>query len=69
MTCPDCDQPMTGVEYRDTTEDYDGISEFECPGCGLRIGRWSKRRLTPQELEGRWGRSPRSARIVPGRSE
>lgn len=59
MTCPDCFADMHGVQYQGTSEDYDGISEHQCPGCGLRIGRWSGKRLKAGEIEGRYGRRVR----------
>jgi hypothetical protein len=34
---------------------YDGISEFRCPFCGRREGRWSGRVLEDGEYEERWG--------------
>ena len=56
MTCPDCKKPMWGIEYRGTSEDWDGISEWHCEeGCGLRIGRWTGKRLEADEIEPRYG--------------
>lgn len=57
MTCPDCGKPMVSVEYRGTSEDYDGTSEYACPtdGCGVRIGRWTGQRLTTGQIEPRYG--------------
>jgi hypothetical protein len=50
MNCPKCDKLMMGIEYSyDHPEHYDGISEWKC--CGLRIGRWSKKILTGNEVE------------------
>jgi hypothetical protein len=47
------------VEYaHDDPEHYDGISEFRCPDCGARVGRWSGKRLGPDEAERRYGQSP-----------
>jgi hypothetical protein len=45
-----------GVQYQGTTEDWDGVSEWRCLECGRRWGRWSKRELTGEEIEGRYGR-------------
>lgn len=58
MNCPNCHQPMCGVQYAyNEPEAYDGVSEWICEhGCGVRIGRWSKRALAPDEIEGRYGR-------------
>lgn len=48
---------MIGVEYTyDHPEHYDGISEFRCPDCGARVGRWSGKRLDDNEFEPRFGR-------------
>lgn len=58
MNCPHCQIQMIAVEYRGTSEDYDGISEFTCPTCGRRYGRWTGRELKPDELEPRYGRLP-----------
>ena len=55
MICPDCRTPMYGQQYILTTEDYDGVSEWRCSQCHVRIGRWTKRRLTDGELEPRYG--------------
>lgn len=44
MKCPSCsDGQMTGLEYpHDHPHHYDGVSEWVCGGCGLRVGRWSR---------------------------
>lgn len=47
----------TGVQYQGTTDDWDGVSEWQCCGCGLRVGRWSGMVLRSGEIEGRYGRS------------
>jgi DNA-directed RNA polymerase subunit RPC12/RpoP len=44
------------IEYRMTTEDYDGVSEIKCQDCGARYGRWSLRELGGGELEPIYGR-------------
>jgi hypothetical protein len=57
-TCPDCGGPMMGVEYGyGDPHRYDGISEWRCESesCGVRIGRWSGKRLKPGEAELRFG--------------
>lgn len=56
MNCPDCKAQMVAVQYCMTTEDYDGISEYACDACGVRIGRWTGNRLATGELEPRYGR-------------
>jgi hypothetical protein len=43
------------VEYRGTSQDYDGASEMVCT-CGARFGRWTGKLLMPGELERRYGR-------------
>ena len=56
--CPTCDSlTWTGVQYQGTSEDYDGVSEFICDGCGTHFGRWTGRILIGGELERRYGRS------------
>lgn len=56
--CPECGpQNMGGLEYAyGSPERYDGVSEWVCPKCRLRIGRWSGRVLTGDMVEPRWGR-------------
>ena len=55
--CPHCDAHMwAGVEYRNTSEDYDGISEWVCQMCHTRYGRWTGKELQKGELEKRYGR-------------
>lgn len=56
MNCPDCKAQMVAVQYCMTPEDYDGISEYACDPCGVRIGRWTGKRLKDGELEPRYGR-------------
>lgn len=59
VKCPDCEKLMIGVEYGyDSPDHYDGVSEWWCPdndGCGVRIGRWSGKRLVDGETEPRYG--------------
>jgi hypothetical protein len=43
---------VIGVEYQ---FGYDGISEWNCPGCGYREGRWTGRELQEGETEPRYG--------------
>lgn len=48
-----------GVQYSyDSPEHYDGVSEWRCPDCKLRIGRWSGKRLADGEPELRFGGQP-----------
>lgn len=57
MNCPKCKhKDLIGVEYSwDSPEHYDGISEWMCPICQTRIGRWSKKVLANDEIERRYG--------------
>ena len=56
MNCPTCSQPMMGVEYSyDSPERYDGVSEWWCKPCDIRIGRWSGKVLKGKEIEKRYG--------------
>ena len=56
--CPDCHNIMIGIEYsHDHPEHYDGISEWQCPNCKLRLGRWTNKRLRDGEIEHRMGKS------------
>jgi hypothetical protein len=54
----ECGGVWMAVEYRGTTQDYDGCSEWECQKCGVRIGRWSGRELSTQQIERRYGGEP-----------
>lgn len=47
---------VIGVEYdyRDPHH-YDGVSEWQCPDCGYREGRWSGQELVGDEAEPRYG--------------
>ena len=57
MNCPQCNNEMIGVEYYGTDpEHYDGISEWRCLPCDIRIGRWSGKRLIGNEQEPRYGK-------------
>ena len=55
--CPDCGGEWTGLEYAyGSVNRYDGVSEEWCRlGCGLRLGRWTGKRLAPGEEEPRFG--------------
>jgi hypothetical protein len=49
---------VIGVQYAwDDPNHYDGVSEWRCPHCGYREGRWSGRALGPNETEPPFGRS------------
>lgn len=58
LTCPSCKRTdqITGVQYRLTAEDYDGVSEWNCV-CGCRWGRWTGKVLLPGDIERRYGRT------------
>lgn len=43
---------IIGVEYQGG---YDGVSEWRCPDCGRREGRWSGKVLQDGETEPRYG--------------
>lgn len=55
------DEPTThfcrviGIEYQGG---YDGVSEWRCPDCGRREGRWSGKVLQDGETEPRYGGKP-----------
>lgn len=56
--CPECGGPQAGVEYAyGSPQRYDGVSEFACMNedCGVRIGRWTGKRLAEGEEEKRYG--------------
>lgn len=56
--CRRCDQAVMplGCEYDHTSpEHYDGISEWACPRCGRREGRWTGSVLTDGATEPRFG--------------
>lgn len=55
--CPKCSNPYTYlVEYGyPSVEQYDGVSEFVCTPCNIRVGRWSKKILEEGEVEPRLG--------------
>lgn len=44
---------VIGIEYSGGT--YDGVSEWMCPDCGYRQGRWSGRTLADDEFEPPFG--------------
>jgi hypothetical protein len=55
--CPSCGgEKIAGVEYAyGSTERYDGVSEWMCQSCGLRVGRWTGEYLNENEVESRYG--------------
>lgn len=56
MKCPKCDGlRFIGIQYRGTSKDWDGVSEWRCEACGTRIGRWTGDVLTGDELEPVYG--------------
>lgn len=58
--CPACGldgDRLIGVEYAyGHPERYDGVSEWMCPDCGTRVGRWSGRVLLSGDFERRFDR-------------
>jgi hypothetical protein len=47
---------VIGVEYAyGSPHRYDGVSEWRCPDCGYREGRWSGKALAEGESEPRFG--------------
>lgn len=55
-TCETCQKSLVGIEYRyDHPNHYDGISEWECLGCKIRVGRWTGKVLDEGESEPRYG--------------
>lgn len=45
---------VIGIEYSyDHSERYDGVSEWNCPECGFREGRFSGKPLGEGEFESR----------------
>lgn len=56
LTLPDGGSRVIGVEYAyGDPNRYDGVSEWRCPDCGYREGRWTGRHLADQEAEPRFG--------------
>lgn len=56
--CRGCDHAVLaiGVQYDYTSpEHYDGISEWVCPDCRRREGRWTGSVLTDGSTEPRYG--------------
>lgn len=56
--CRRCDKTVMpiGVEYsHDHPEHFDGVSEWRCPRCGRREGRFTGRLLTEGASEPRLG--------------
>jgi len=57
ITCPRDGVQLVGVEYYyGSTERYDGVSEWDCPSCGYRVGRWTKLELLDGFIESRFGK-------------
>jgi hypothetical protein len=49
---------LIGVEYSySSPEQYDGVSEWLCPDCAARFGRWTGKLLAEGEEEKRFGGS------------
>jgi hypothetical protein len=57
--CPECGGPQFTVEYAyGSPQRYDGVSEYrrqDDDACGVRVGRWSGKRLAEGEEERRFG--------------
>ncbi len=58
--CPSCKGDVTdnlhGLQYEPGhPEEYDGISEWHCPYCGYREGRWTHQELLEGQSEPRFG--------------
>lgn len=54
--CEKCKVDYIMVQYAyDNPEHYDGISEYFCCDCKIRIGRWSGKVLKDGEVEPRFG--------------
>lgn len=66
VRCPTCggSENIVGKQYALTSEDYDGVSEWQCP-CGVRWGRWSGRILQADDIERRYGRAAKENRGAP----
>lgn len=57
--CPNCGLAMVGIEYPyGHPQRYDGVSEWNCPPCGLRFGRWTYQQLADGQYECRYGEKP-----------
>jgi hypothetical protein len=55
-----CNEQMVGIEYPYNHPGcYDGISEWVCERCSIRIGRWSGKILLEGDYERPRGRTPR----------
>jgi hypothetical protein len=56
--CPQCGKyEVMGHEYSyNEPQHYDGVSEWVCPACNIRWGRWSGKLLADGEYERRFGR-------------
>ena len=51
-----CGKSMIGIEYGGGSPyRYDGISEWMCKKCKVRIGRWTGKVLKSEELEPPYG--------------
>jgi DNA-directed RNA polymerase subunit RPC12/RpoP len=55
--CKNCgSKNIIGIEYSYLhPEHYDGISEWQCQDCNTRIGRWTGKELTDEEVEYKFG--------------
>lgn len=47
---------VLGIEYEYShPARYDGVSEYQCPDCKARFGRWTGKQLAEDEWEPRLG--------------
>ncbi len=47
---------VVGIQYSHTNPNrYDGISEWQCGKCKVRIGRWTGKQIADGEFEPRFG--------------
>lgn len=58
LCCGATRDALMGHQYRGTSQDYDGVSEWVCQVCGQRRGRWSGLVLKPGEIERQFGGAP-----------
>lgn len=66
--CPECGGKMWGMEYTHNCQaHYDGVSEWQCCNCGIRVGRWTGRILGENELEWPYGKGTKERGDYVGR--
>lgn len=65
--CKKCGKPysmMVQYSYDDPCH-YDGVSEYECSTCGIRVGRWTGNILKEGEHEPVYGGDHRRDCLTP----